>query len=72
MKEKTAEDVTMRDIAVLCEWAAAGERRKKYLQLAKRAESSRTGSGWSALKAIAKMINERKGPWAPPMNTEES
>lgn len=62
----TAENVTMRDIATLREWAKEGPRRTSYAALARRAEGNGTGS-WNALKRIADLINQKKGPW-----TEES
>lgn len=61
---KTAENVTMRDIATLREWAkAVPNGRKTYLRLAARAESDGHG-GWAALSKIASLINQKKGPWS--------
>jgi len=59
---KTVENVTMRDIAVLREWAHE-KHFKKYIALAKRAEGHSSGR-ISALCRIAEMINLKQGPWS--------
>lgn len=65
---KTWETVTERDITTLAEWAAARSPLKitAAKQLVKRARTRGNNGHFAALKQIASMINERRGPWAEP------
>ncbi len=63
---KTWETVTMRDISVLAEWASNVNRpgSQACVRLVKRARNRGNNGHFAALKQIAAMINERRGPWA--------
>lgn len=69
---KTFENVTMRDIETLAEWGAAGQGNAYTQRLVKRARSRGNNGHFAALKQIATMINEKRGPWAPPSHPEEA
>ena len=66
---KTWETVTERDIATLAEWAGCGSKPTPWgglaaQRLVKRASNRGNNGYFAALKQIAAMINERRGPWA--------
>jgi len=75
---KTWETVTERDITTLAEWAGVGQGisnaalRTTAQRLVKRARNRGNNGHFAALKQIAAMINERRGPWAPTESTEEA
>ncbi len=75
---KTWETVTIRDIDTLAEWAAASGKDSVFgrsgaaQRLVKRARNRGNNGHFAALKQIATMINERRGPWAPTERTEEA
>lgn len=56
----TFDKVTLRDIETLAAWAKEQKRSKSWLTVVKRAR----GASHVALARIAKLINEKKGPWA--------
>lgn len=67
---KTWDTVTERDIATLAEWARVGQGisqaalRRTAQRLVKRASQRGNNGHFAALKQIAVMINDRRGPWA--------
>lgn len=61
---KTWDTVTLRDIDALAAWVAAGGGNDYTKRLVKRARSRGNNGHFAALKQIAAMINERRGPWA--------